>query len=89
MHIGTNIFPITNAHHLTSRYSVYRIRGLNNAPDEYFANCQHIIRRLSYNLKSPITIIHPAAEPNLIVPEGVQPPDGLSVVRTAVRWPGR
>jgi hypothetical protein len=86
MSIGTNIFPILNANELISRYTMHRIRGLNNAPNEYYANCQHIIRKLSYSLKSPITIIHDQNNPFLITPEGVQPPNTLSLIGTSVRF---
>lgn len=81
-----NIFPITNLDKLSSLYRLYMIRGLTNAPDEYYANVQRIIRRLSFNLRSPVTVIHRDGKAYLVVEEKQHPPDSLSVVRTTVRF---
>jgi hypothetical protein len=82
----TNIFPITNLSSLSSRYVLYTIRGLNNAPDEYYQNCQNIIKRLSYSMRSPVTIIHRDNVPFLVIEEGRTPPTSLAVIRTNVRF---
>lgn len=81
-----NIFPITNLGKLSSLYRLYMIRGLTNAPDEYYANIQRIIRRLSFDLRSPVTVIHRDGKAYLVVEEKQHPPDSLSVVRTTVRF---
>src|SRR5690606_31521508 len=64
-----NIFPITNLNQLSSKYTLYTIRGLASAPDEYYQNCQTIIRRLSFTMRSPVTIIHRDGTPFLVVEE--------------------
>jgi len=43
--IETNDFAITNLDALSSRYRLYRIKGLNRDHSEYYANRQHIIFR--------------------------------------------
>lgn len=86
MPTGTNIFQIENAHELSSEYKLYGIRGLNNAPDEFYENCQYIVKKLSFDLRVPVTIIHPQGEPHLVVPVDCTPPTGLSVLRTTVKF---
>lgn len=86
MSTETNIFPITNLHELASRYRLYEIRGLKNAPDEYYSNIQRIIRRLSFGLRSPVTVIQRDDAAFLVVEEGKEPPATLAVVRTTVRF---
>ena len=67
MYFETNIFPITNLDQLTSQYRLYKIKGLNREQDDYFRNRQIIIRRLSYQLGSPITIVERAGSPHMVV----------------------
>lgn len=86
MSTETNIFPITNLIDLSSRYTLYTIRGLNNAPEEYYQNCQNIIKRLSYSMRSPVTIIYRDNGPFLVIEDGKTPPKSLSVVRTNVQF---
>ncbi|MEM9954853.1 MAG: hypothetical protein AAF846_24820 [Chloroflexota bacterium] len=86
MPLGMNIFPIVNANEITSEYKMYRIKGLNNAPDEFYSNCQYIIKKLSFDLRSPVTIIHPNGIAHLIVQTDCQPPASLSLVRTIAKF---
>lgn len=65
--IETNDFAITNLESLSSRYRLYRIKGLNREHSEYYANRQHIIRKLSYWLRKPVTIIVRDGVPHLVV----------------------
>jgi hypothetical protein len=86
MSLETNIFRITNADALSSTYKLYRIKGLNNAPDEYYKNRQNIIRKLSFSLKAPVTIIDREGSPHLVVRSDATPPANLSVVGTVVTF---
>lgn len=86
MTIETNIYPISNLGALSSKYLLYRIRGLNSAPAEYYQNCQNIIRQLSFTMRSPVTIIHREAQAFLVVQEGKNPPESLPVIRTVVKF---
>ncbi len=87
MSLETNIFRIVNLAALSSKYKLYRIKGLNNAPDEYYQNRQNIIRKLSFSLKAPITIIDRDEMPYLVVSNTAkEPPNNLPVVRTNVTF---
>jgi hypothetical protein len=84
----TNDFVLKNLHDLTSKYRLYRILGLNRDSNngrnqnEYYQNCQHLIRRLSFLLKKPVTIIEREEVPHLVVPADVSlMPASLSLVR--------
>ena len=83
--IETNDFAITNLDALSSRYRLYRIKGLNRDHSEYYANRQHIIRKLSFWLKKPVTIIERDDIAHLVVrsdaPEISSP---MSLVRVPV-----
>ena len=65
--IETNDFAITNLESLSSRYRLYRIKGLNRDHSEYYLNRQHIIRKLGFSLRKPVTIIERGGAPYLIV----------------------
>src|ERR1700752_1034802 len=83
--IETNDFPIVNLSGLSSRYRLYRIKGLNREHSEYYANRQHIIRKLSYLLQKPVTVIEGEDGPSLVVRDDVVAmPSSLSVVRIVV-----
>lgn len=81
-----NIFPITNLKDLHTRYNLFLIRGLDDAPTEYYQNIQHIISKLSYSLRSPVTVIHQDGKPYLVLEETKVPPKSLQVTRTIVRF---
>jgi len=85
--IETNIFPITNLSDLTSKYLLYRIKGLSPFQSEYYQNIQHIKHNLSYQLKSPITVIEREGSPYLVVRDDVKNlPDQYPLVRTVVAF---
>lgn len=83
--IETNDFAITNLEGLSSRYRLYRIKGLNREQGEYYANRQHIIRKLSYTLRKPVTIIERGEVPHLVVRDDAEEiASPMSLVRTPV-----
>jgi hypothetical protein len=84
--IETNIFAITNLRELKSRYRMYRIRGLSADQDEYDPNIQTLIRKLSYAMRTPVSVIQQNGEPHLVVPEdALEPRSPYPLVRgTAV-----
>ena len=86
MSLETNVFRILNANALSSTYRLYRIKGLLNAPDEYYKNRQGIIRKLSFSLKVPVTIIDQEGMPHLVVRSDATPPSNLSLVGTVVTF---
>lgn len=86
MSLETNVFRILNTDALSATYKLYRIKGLNNAPDEYYKNRQNIISKLSFSLKVPVTIIDPDGVPHLVVRSDAKPPADLSLVKTVVKF---
>jgi len=81
--LDTNVFEIANVGDLKSRYKLYRIRGLSTEHDEYDRNRQMLIRKLSYKLKSPVTIIEREDGPHLVLREDAKdPPSSFNLVRT-------
>ncbi|MCA0453943.1 MAG: hypothetical protein LCI00_08215 [Chloroflexi bacterium] len=87
MSLESNIFRITNAAALSTKYRLYRIKGLDNAPDEHYQNRQNIIKRLSFTLQSPITIIDREGNYYLVVQTGTkQPSSSMSLTRTTVTF---
>ena len=80
--LETNVFPITNLDKLSACYRLYSIRGLRAEQDEFFQNQQALIRRLSYRLKSPVTLVTVGGEPHVAVRDDApQPPSPVSLVR--------
>jgi hypothetical protein len=63
----TNVFPITNLQELSARYRLYEIAGLNRSLDEYESNIQVLIRKLSFFLKNPVTVINRYTDPRLVI----------------------
>ncbi len=53
----TNIFPIENCNELLANYRLFEIVGLLETNVEYEQNIQHIIKKLSYALSHPVTVI--------------------------------
>lgn len=74
---GTNDFVIRNLETLSTRYRLYGLRGLNRDSErerdrnEYYQNCQYFIRKLSYLLRQPATIIEREGMPYLVIPDEV------------------
>ena len=89
--IETNDFAITNLSALKSRYKLYKITGLRPGSAEYYANRQHIIRKLSFGFQRPVTVIERNDAPYLVVsddaPEPVSPMTGLRDARHKIRGP--
>ena len=87
MSLESNVFRITNAATLAAKYRLYRIKGLDNAPDEYYQNRQAIVRKLSFSLKAPVTITVRDRIPYLVVKSDAKaPPANMSVIRTTVAF---
>lgn len=90
--LETNVFPIINLTELSAGYRLYRIRGLRAEHDEFFQNQQALIRKLSYRLRSPVTIVTRGGEPHVAIREDAQePPSPVSLVRATAyldRVPG-
>jgi hypothetical protein len=85
MRIETNDFAIENLAELTSRYRLFRIKGLNSEHDQYYANLQHIVRRLSFSLKKPVTVINRDGAPHMVIrDDAVGVPTSLCLVRSCV-----
>ncbi|MEQ1763862.1 MAG: Piwi domain-containing protein, partial [Pyrinomonadaceae bacterium] len=85
----TNIFAFLNLDELSSRYRLYRIKGLNHnngsAADESYRKENSLIQRLSYKLQSPVTTIKEGDDTFLVVQEGsAKVPDSIEVVRSRV-----
>ncbi|MBK9097499.1 MAG: hypothetical protein IPM14_05095 [bacterium] len=63
----TNIFPILNLSELHTEYSLFEIIGINKELEEYDSNIQHIIKKLSYTLRHPVTVIKVDEQPHLVI----------------------
>jgi hypothetical protein len=72
--LETNIFQITNLRELRTTYRLYHIRGLSLDQEEYDPNIQTLIRKFSFSMRSPVTILVQNGEPHLVVPEGTPEP---------------
>ena len=84
--IESNVFPITNLASLTSRYRLYRVRGLSPDQPEYYHNRQLLIRKLSYTLKKPVTVVDYEGGPHVVVRDDASAvPASLELVRAFVR----
>ena len=82
--LETNVFPITNLSELTASYRLYRIRGLRPEHPQYFHNRQALIRRLSFGLQSPVTIIDHDGTPHAVIRDNTDdPPSSVQLVRAA------
>lgn len=80
--LETNVFPIANLKDLSAGYRLYRIRGLRAEQGEFFQNQQALIRRLSYLLHSPVTVVSCLGEPHLAVRDDApEPPSPVPLVR--------
>jgi len=87
MSLESNIFRIANTAAFSSKYRLYRIKGLDNAPDEHYQNRQSIIRKLSFSLQSPVTIIPRDGFYYLVIQSGTKPPPAnMSVTRATVTF---
>ena len=82
--LESNIFPIANLDEISSKYRMYYLKGLHPSHTEYYQNRQHIINKLSRQLKHPVTIIEQDRMPYLVVRDDLKfdPPSPLDVIRT-------
>jgi hypothetical protein len=67
--IETNDFAISNLAELTSRYRLFRIRGIRRDHSQYYTILGRVVRRLSYLLRKPVTVIERDEIPHLVVRE--------------------
>ena len=84
--LHTNIFEIKNLGDLTSDYRLYRIKGLRPEHPQYHQNRQTLIKLLSFQLKSPVTVILRNDEPLLVAKADLpSPPEWCDLVRTPIK----
>lgn len=83
--LETNIFPILNLDALSSRYRLYRIRGLHHEQAEYHQNRQTLTRKLSFTLRTPAAILDHEDGPRLVLREDApEPQSPYQLVRRTV-----
>jgi hypothetical protein len=83
--LETNVFPVTNLSALSAEYRLYRLRGLRTDQAEYFQNRQALVRKISYGLRTPATIIDRDDGPHLVVRADAEEPESPQIlVRTTV-----
>ncbi len=70
MSIETNCFRIEGLEALRTTYRLYRIAGLHRDSPEYHANVQRIVRKLSFEMRAPVTTRTLEGENFLAVPVG-------------------
>src|SRR5262245_27742850 len=68
MRTEVNVYSISNLHELSSSYRLYQIRGLSPDQNEYHQNKQSIVRRVSFALRAPATIIKRDGSDFLVLP---------------------
>lgn len=74
MSTETNVYRIQNLSELSATYHRFRLKGLARDQEDYFANIQHLVNRLSRSLQSPVTFEHEGDVPFLIVKDGSAEP---------------
>lgn len=74
MSIETNCFRIEGLEALRTTYRLYRIAGLHRDSPEYHANVQRIVRKLSFEMRAPVTTRTLEGENFLAVPVGYGSP---------------
>ena len=83
--LETNIFHIENIAELSALYRLYKILNLDRKQDEYFQNKAQIIRQISFQFRTPATIIEIEGIPHLVLSErGPEPPSPYNLVRNVV-----
>ena len=82
MSIEMNCFRIEGLEALRTTYRLYRVAGLRRGDQEYYGNVQRLVRKLSYDLKAPVTTCNIDDENLLAVPaEYGSPPAQVNLVR--------
>jgi hypothetical protein len=83
MSIEMNCFRIEGLATLLTQYRLFQILGLPREGGEYYANIQRIIRRLSFQMRAPVTTHDVHGECFLVIPKGYgNPPDYITLVGT-------
>jgi hypothetical protein len=87
--LETNVFPVLNLNQLSSRYRLYKVRGLDRDNDDgqyqtrYFQNRQILNNRLSYKVMKPVVIIERQDAPYVVVRDDAENvPDAIPLVGT-------
>ena len=81
MSIETNCFRIDGLDTLSAEYRLYKIAGLRRDGPDYYSNVQRLVRRLSFQMKAPVTTYDAGGETFLVVPtESGDPPDHIMLV---------
>lgn len=68
MSIETNCFRINGLDALNTTYRLYQIAGLRRDSPDYYSNVQQLVRRLSFQMKAPVTTYDRAGETFLVIP---------------------
>jgi hypothetical protein len=63
----TSVFRIENLKDLSANYVLFEIIGLHDSDEDYDNNIQYIVKKLSYALKHPATVINRDNKPFLVV----------------------
>lgn len=69
MKYETSIFKIENVEKLSANYLLFEIVGLASNDDNYESNIQFIVKKLSYELRHPITYLNKGNKVFLVVKE--------------------
>ncbi len=81
MFIETNCFRIDGLAALSATYRLYQIANLHRDNPDYYGNVQRLIRRLSFQMKAPVTTYDRDGETFLVIPTGFgDPPDHVMLV---------
>ena len=81
MSTETNCFRIDGLDGLSTTYRLYQITGLRRDGPEYYSNVQRLVRRLSFQMRAPVTTYDAEGETFLGVPtESGDPPDHIMLV---------
>ena len=82
--IETNCFRINGLDALNTTYRVYQIAGLRRDSSYYYSNVQQLVRRLSFQMRAPVTTYDRAGETFLAIPTGFkEPPAHVRLVGAA------
>ncbi len=81
MSIETNCFRIDGLDALSTTYRLHQITGLRRDDPAYYSNLERLVRRLSFQMKAPVTTYDKKGETFLVVPiESREPPDHVMLV---------
>ena len=81
MSTETNCFKIAGLEDLRINYRLFQIVGLRRDGMDYYGNIQKIIRRLSFQMKAPVTTYERSGETFVLVPQKYgDPPNQIMLV---------